>query len=279
MIPLSARERLLEFLKDDWSKGDVTAEFVPDKNSVGTFETKQQCFLAGMEEAAFLFESEGLKAKVLREDGTHLNSHMPVLRVEGSNKKIFAVVRTALNLASRMTGVATACYNARRIVESISPKTRVALTRKTTPGMVFFDKKAATLAGCDSHRLDLSGMVLLKDQHLKFFPSVANAIELARKKKSFTQKIEVEVTSAKQALEAAQAKPDVIMLDNFPLAEAGKTISLLRKNGFGGLIELSGGITMENLSEYVALKPDVISMGWLTNAEKAVDFSFQLVKR
>src|SRR3989344_4996249 len=247
MIPLVERKKLLKFLGEDWDNGDVTGRLVVEKNCAALFSVSQPCLLAGIEEAAFLFESEGLKVKVLKKDGAVLSGRMPVLRVSGLNKKIFVTARTALNVLGRMSGVATACYDARKFVEFISPKTRVAVTRKTLPGFAWFDKKAAVLAGADSHRLNLSSMVLLKSSHLKFFPSAAKAVEEARRKSSFTQKIEIEVSSEKQALDAAEGNPDVIMLDNFSAAQAKKTISALKKNGFNGLIELSGGINFGDL--------------------------------
>lgn len=277
MLPLSARRKLLEFLEEDWSKGDVTGDLIEEKTCTGVFSVKQPCVLAGLEEAAFLFEHEGVEAKALAKDGMHFAKKSEVLRVRGSNKKIIAMARTALDVFGRMSGVATACSEAAGVVGKVSPKTRVALTRKTLPGFGFFDKKAGVLGGADSHRLDLSGMVLLKDYYLKFLPGLRKAIELAKAKSSFSAKIEIEVKNAKEALDAAKGKPDVVMLDNFSIPQAREAISLLRKAGFRGMVEISGGITPENLAEYASLKPDVISMGSLTHSAKAIDFSFKML--
>ena len=275
-LPSTARRRLLDFLNDDLGRGDVTSAITPEKICSATIYTKEPCVLAGVEESAFLFEHNGVKAKVLKKDGSALNGKTAVLRLHGSNRKIFGVVRTALNLLGRMSGVATQCVKAKGVVQAVSPRTRVSLTRKTIPGFAFFDKKAAVIAGINPHRPDLSAMVLLKDHHLKFFPDAAKAVEAARRKWGSSKKIEVEVTTTKQALDAAKAKPGVIMLDNFTAKESMRTVALLRKNGFRGEVELSGGINFENLRDYAKAKPDVISMGSLTTMARATDFSFKL---
>lgn len=277
MLPPSARKRLLDFLGDDWNKGDVTAHLIEEKQCAAEITSKEECLLAGVEEAVFLFEREGVKAKIIVKDGSRLKSKARVLSLDGSNHAILAVARTALNVLGRMSGVATGCANAREVVEGASPETRVAMTRKVLPGWGYFDKKAAVLAGVDPHRLDLSDMVLLKDYYYSFFPTLVEAIADARRKTSFTKKIEAEAKTLEQALELAGASPDVLMLDNFTVADAKNAIPSVRKSGFKGLIELSGGITPENLRDYAFLKPDVISMGSLTHSVKSTDFSLRIL--
>ncbi len=151
----------------------------------------------------------------------------------------------------------------------------IAVTRKTVPGFQLLDKKAAQAAGCWTHRKDLSEMILLKDNHLAFFP---DALRAAQRAKATGKKFEIEAGNGGQALQAAIVRPDILMLDNFTAQQARKTIKLLRKKGFSGKIELSGGITLKNLKGYSTLGADIISMGELTKKAKIIDFSLDIVE-
>jgi len=195
------------------------------------------------------------------------------LEVSGENHAILSVERTALNILGRMSGVATACANAAEIAKPC----KVALTRKTMPGLNMFDRRAAALGGADTHRFTLSEMVLLKSNHLKFFGSVMEAVKTAKEKASFSKKVEIEVRNIEEALEAAKAEPDIIMLDNFPVDDAKKAAAEIRKINPKVLVECSGGITMQNIKDYAAAEPDIISMGELTKSAKSVDYSLSII--
>jgi nicotinate-nucleotide pyrophosphorylase (carboxylating) len=157
--------------------------------------------------------------------------------------------------------------------------TAIAATRKTAPGLLYFDKKAVTIGSGDPHRLHLDDMLLIKDNHLAIVGSVEAAVRKAKANASFTKKIEVEVTSAEDALKAAKAGADIIMLDNFSPKQAKDASEVLKKAGFGDvLLEVSGGITGETLLEYAAAQIDVISMGELTHSVKALDISLEIEK-
>jgi nicotinate-nucleotide pyrophosphorylase (carboxylating) len=123
-------------------------------------------------------------------------------------------------------------------------------------------------------------MVLIKDNHLAIVGSVEEAIKKAKANASFTKKIEVEVTNVEDALLAAKAGADIVMLDNFSPKQAKITGDALRKAGFGGvLLEVSGGITGDNLLEYATAQVDIISLGELTHSVKALDISLEIVKK
>ncbi|MBI5035712.1 carboxylating nicotinate-nucleotide diphosphorylase [Candidatus Micrarchaeota archaeon] len=190
--------------------------------------------------------------------------------MEGENRKILSVERTALNVLGRMSGVATLCRKAKEIAGN---NTTIALTRKTIPGFNVFDKKAAEAAGAWPHRKNLEDAILIKDNHLMFI-SIGEAVRRAKQTKKFA---EVEVKTWEEAIEAIEAEPDMVMLDNFPLKEAAKAVREIRSKNRKIKIELSGGISLENLADYAKLKPDYISLGFLTKAAETIDFSVDFV--
>jgi nicotinate-nucleotide pyrophosphorylase (carboxylating) len=148
------------------------------------------------------------------------------------------------------------------------------------PGLLYFDKKATMLGGGDTHRLHLDDMILIKDNHLAIIGDVSRAVKKARETVSFSKKIEIEVSSADQALEAAKAGADIIMLDNFSPHKIREAITLLKKKGLRDkvLIEASGGINEQNILEYVATGVDIVSLGEITDSVKALDISLEVTK-
>ena len=213
-------------------------------------------------------------------DGTHVKPGEVVMEVVGEAKRVLAAERTALNLLSHMSGVATLTRKAVEKAKAVNPRVRVAATRKTLPGLRYFEKKAVAIGGGDPHRYDLSDMILIKDNHIRIVGDVEKAVRLARERASFTKKIEVEVRSAEEALKAARAGADIVMLDNVDVEEVKKAIELLKAHGLRDkvLVEVSGGITLENIDKYAATGVDIISMGMLTHSAKAIDFSLDVVE-
>jgi nicotinate-nucleotide pyrophosphorylase (carboxylating) len=145
--------------------------------------------------------------------------------------------------------------------------------------LLYFDKKAVVVGGGDPHRLRLDDMILVKDNHVAIAGSVENAVKKA-KAASLSKKIEAEVTSTADALKAAEAGADIVMLDNFSPKQVREAVEALKKAGFFGkvLLEVSGGITEQNLLEYASTQVDVISMGALTHSVKALDISLEVLR-
>ncbi len=274
MLSIEMRKKLLQFLRDDIGKGDVTSAVLPSAECSAKIFAKEACIVAGLEEAKFLFSHMGVKAKAPVRDGCSVRKGATILRLHGTNRKILSTERIALNVLGRMSEVATTCSAAKRIA---GKGVTIALTRKTMPGVNLFDKKAALLAGVWSHRINLNSFVLLKDNHLPFFDSPFEAVIAARKKYGKKMRIEIEVENLQQALNAAKAKPNIIMLDNLPAKKAAAVVKKLR-TVFKGKIELSGGVNLENLHQFVKAKPDIISMGCLTYSTRWRDFSLQIKK-
>jgi nicotinate-nucleotide pyrophosphorylase (carboxylating) len=185
-----------------------------------------------------------------------------------------------LNLVSRMSGIATATRDLTEKIHKAKLKTHIAATRKSAPGLLYFDKKAVTIGGGDAHRLHLDDMILIKDNHVVVAGNLIEAVKRAKANASFSKKIEVEVTTAEDALKVAELGVDIVMLDNFSPTQIKEVVKIWAKEGFCGmtLLEASGGITSENLLEYAATGVDLISLGELTHSVKALDISLEIVK-
>jgi nicotinate-nucleotide pyrophosphorylase (carboxylating) len=201
------------------------------------------------------------------------------MQISGDGQTILSGERTMLNLLSRMSGIATKTRMLIEKLEKVNAKTKIAATRKSAPGLLYFDKKAVIIGGGDSHRSHLDDMILIKDNHLAIIGTVEEAVKRAKANASFTKKIEIEVTNIEDALKAAKAGADIIMLDNFSPKQAKDAGEALGKAGFGKvLLEVSGGITGENLLDYASAQVDIISLGELTHSVKALDISLEIVK-
>jgi nicotinate-nucleotide pyrophosphorylase (carboxylating) len=275
-------EKLRSMLAEDVGEGDITTALTVPAGATGEAEVrfKESGIVAGIEESAVLLESLGLKTQALFGDGDEVEANRVIMRISGDARTILSVERTLLNLLSRMSGIATATRKLVKKILKAELKTRIACTRKVAPGLLYFDKKAVLLGGGDTHRLHLDDMVLIKDNHIAMAGSLREAVRTAKERASFSKKIEVEVTSAAVAVEAAEAGADIIMLDNFSPKQVQVTIRLLEKAGFLGkvLIEASGGITAENVLAYASTKVDIVSLGEITESPRALDINLKIAR-
>ncbi|UCB60472.1 MAG: carboxylating nicotinate-nucleotide diphosphorylase [Candidatus Bathyarchaeota archaeon] len=276
------QEKLRKFLEEDLGQGDLTTFLTIPKDVVVDAEVvaKERGLVAGVEEALALCGSLSLQAKALVSEASAVEPGTCILRIAGDGRTLLSTERILLNLLSRMSGVATLTSRLVGRIEVAGYKTRLACTRKGAVGLAYFDKKAAFLGGGDTHRLHLDDMILIKDNHLKIVGSVETAVKKARAAASFSKKIEVEVTSIEDALAAAKANADIVMLDNFSPNEIRKTVASLEEEGVRRkvLLEASGGITEENVLEYAATDVDIVSIGEITHSVKALDVSLEVVK-
>jgi nicotinate-nucleotide pyrophosphorylase (carboxylating) len=273
-------QKLVQMLAEDVGQGDLTtALLIPEGCMVGAeIIAKEEGIIAGVEETQVLLESLGLKFETFTRDGEKVKPQQVLMKVYGDARTILTAERTILNILSRMSGIATAT---RKLVEKVQRagfKVKVACTRKTAPGLLYFDKKAVLVGGGDPHRFHLDDMVLIKDNHIAIAGGVENAVKRTKEKVSFSKKIEVEVATIEDSLKAAKAGADIIMLDNFSPEEVEKAVELLKKAGFYGkvVLEASGGITADNILEYASKGVDVISLGEITHSAKALNISLEI---
>ncbi|MDD1695294.1 MAG: carboxylating nicotinate-nucleotide diphosphorylase, partial [Methanoregula sp.] len=202
---------MLRFIEEDAPSGDITsASVIPDITCTAVIRTEQAGIIAGLAEVSALFSHFGITVKGSAKDGDLACQNDIILSLSGDAKKILLVERTALNILGRMSSIATQTRKMADIVSSINPRCRIAATRKTCPGFQIFDKKAIQVGGGDTHRMNLSDGILIKDNHLALV-SLAGAIRSAKKSTAF-KKIEVEVETSGDALIAATAGADIIML-------------------------------------------------------------------
>jgi nicotinate-nucleotide pyrophosphorylase (carboxylating) len=266
-------------LAEDLGKGDVTTEaLIPgDQQGTGSIVAKKQGILAGTGAARQVFHrvDPELKVEILLEDGAKVKPGSKVARVSGSIASILKAERVALNLLQRLSGIAseTNLYVAR--VEGLP--VRIMDTRKTTPGLRSLEKHAVRVGGGENHRMNLSDGVLIKDNHLVALRSqglnIKEIIAKARQNAPQRLKIEVEVGTVSEALEAVEAGADIVMLDNMNLEDMRKAVKSIHGRV---LIEASGGITLDNVRAVAETGVDFISIGALTHSVRALDISLEL---
>lgn len=268
-----------KFLAEDIETVDITSEaLLSEERANAEIAAKEDCIVAGLEEASEIFSFLGLDVKKQVSDGGKVERRQVVLTIEGRAKDILAGERLALNFISRMSGIATETRHLVDRCSKINPAVKVAATRKTTPGFRLFEKKAVKLAGGDPHRFGLSDAFLIKDNHLRLIPSIEEAVRRAKESEWGREgrSVEVEVENIKDAKTAATAGADIIMLDNMSPEDAEKGYLAIKDINSQIMVEISGGVTPENIEEY-AQHADRISLGYLTHSIKAKDFSLEIV--
>lgn len=271
---------LLSFIREDAPFGDITSDAViGDTVCHARIVARQEGVIAGLEEAAFLFRHFGVTVYPRAADGDAVQSGAVVLDLDGPARSVLLVERTALNIMGRMSGIATRTRRCVLLLGQAGSGCRIAATRKTAPGLRKIDKKAVATGGGDPHRLSLSDGILIKDNHLALVP-ISEAVRAA-KRASVYRNVEVEVTTPEDAVVAADAGADILLLDNMSPAQVTATLALLEEQGPEKrvLIEVSGGITEENLITYALPGIDIISAGILTHSVKNFDLSLDIIPK
>mmetsp|Transcript_11618 Transcript_11618/g.35828 ORF Transcript_11618/g.35828 Transcript_11618/m.35828 type:complete len:334 (+) Transcript_11618:268-1269(+) len=281
-LPPYYRDTVAAWLRDDCPSLDVGGLVVGDARTTATLWCKSSGVLAGTPFFDATFDALGdCTVAWLRREGEHVDAtggKVAVATVSGPARKLLLGERTALNALSRASGVATAARAAVDVARAAGWHGHVAGTRKTTPGFRIVEKYALLVGGAATHRLDLSQMVMLKDNHVWQRGSIAKAVETAKTAAGFTAKIEVEARDLAEGVEAAGAGADIVMLDNMAPADLKVAAAELKKQFPHLLVEASGGITLETMASYLSDDVDVVSQGKLTQGYACVDFSLKLPK-
>ncbi len=271
---------LTQMLNQDIGFEDITTRALIDADLQikARIISKQEGVIAGAELLSSLLEEFGIATGNIKADGTHVKPDETILDMEGEARTILTMERTILNLLMRMSGIATATSQMVQKARERNPDIRVAATRKTTPGLQFWEKEAVRVGGGDTHRYRLDDAVLIKDNHLALVGDVELAIGKARQYASFTKKIEVEVENLQDAISAAEAGADIIMLDNMPVDQIERVLGVLIEKGLRDkvLIEISGGINPDNIAEYAGTGADIVSSGYLTHSAGVLDLSLEI---
>ena len=276
---LNVREMLANFLQEDVGAGDITSDNIIPADLAAKAEIvckSRFAVVCGLEEASLLFDICGCNSEILVKEGSKVVKGTVVMNVSGYARAILKAERTVLNIIMRMSGIAT---ETRRMVDLAKGITILA-TRKTAPGLRYFDKKAVVMGGGATHRMRLDEMVLIKDNHLVLLSDLGRCIGLARKNVGSSIKVECEARNKEEALAVIAAEADAVMLDNFTPRQAQQTIRQITRMGLRNKvkIELSGGINQKNIRHYLRAKPDFISLGYITHSSKTIDFSLEIMK-
>jgi nicotinate-nucleotide pyrophosphorylase (carboxylating) len=266
-------------LAEDLSWGDVTTEALIPPNLQGraSIVVKASGVLAGVEIAEMVFHKvdPSLQFKVLVSDGSKVQKGDIVARVEGRLASILKAERTALNFLQQLSGIASETAN--YVEATKGSPAQIMDTRKTTPGLRLLEKYAVRMGGGQNHRLHLGDAILVKDNHLAALRSqgvsLKEIIAQAKQKAASSLKVEVEVRTVEEALEASDAGADIIMLDNIRPEEIRRVVKL---TGGKVLLEASGGVTLDNIQAIAETGVDFISVGALTHSAKALDIGLDL---
>jgi len=266
-------------LAEDISHGDVTSEALipPELQGKASILVKAEGILAGGEIArkVFLKADPSLKVEVLIKDGAKIKPGDIAATVAGRVTSILKAERVALNFLQRLSGIAS--QTARYIAQAHGCAVKITDTRKTTPGLRSLEKYAVRMGGGQNHRLHLGDGILIKDNHLVALRSLGMSLKdiVTRAKQNAPQglKVEVEVNTTQEALDAVEAGADIIMLDNMSPEEMRHVASLMPRQV---KIEASGGITLANVQAVAGTGVNLISVGALTHSSKALDISLEL---
>ncbi len=270
--------RILDLaLDEDTGRGDITSQILipPELKGRASILAKEKGVLAGGDVARLVFHrvDPSLEVEVLIPDGGRVKPGDTVATISGSVASILKAERVALNLLSRLSGVAseTARYVAR--VEGLA--VTITDTRKTSPGLRVLEKYAVRLGGGQNHRLHLGDGLLIKDNHIAALRGLGMSLKdiIARAKQGKGVEVEIETSTVREALDAARAGADVIMLDNMKPDDIKRVVELAPQRV---KIEASGGIVLDNVRAVAMAGVDTISVGALTHSAKALDFSLEL---
>uniref|UniRef100_A0A6U4F908 Nicotinate-nucleotide pyrophosphorylase [carboxylating] n=1 Tax=Phaeomonas parva TaxID=124430 RepID=A0A6U4F908_9STRA len=283
VLPLHWKSEVAGWLQDDMPSLDIGGFVVGEERRTAHLYGKSNGVLAGRPFFDAVFELLGCEVEWHMREGAEVDADaaggkVHVATVTGPARHLLIGERTALNTLARCSGVATKTRDAVAIKEKAGWHGMVAGTRKTTPGFRIVEKYGLLVGGGATHRLDLSQMIMLKDNHIWSAGSITKAVQAARSAAGFTSKIEVEARDLTEAVEAAEAGADIVMLDNYTPAALQIDARALKARFPHVVVEASGGITEATMADYMCEHVDVISRGNLTQGYPAVDFSLKIQK-
>ena len=271
----SPKRELKRFLDEDVAKGDITSKLLKKQKIVARIITREETVVAGTKYAKEIFALKKCKTKILKQDGKTAKPNQTILELSGNAGDVLTCERTALNLLSRMCGIATQTNSLKKLVKSTGSKSKVFATRKTAPGLRFFDKEAVKIGGGEKHRMNLNEMIMIKDNHLAVQKSIEDILRKAKKTRG---KIEIEVETSSDAILCAKMGADIIMLDNFSPTQIKKTMKKLTELKLRNkvILEASGRINSKNITKYAETNIDMISVGSITNSVDGIDLSLEI---
>ncbi|MGH8148478.1 MAG: carboxylating nicotinate-nucleotide diphosphorylase [Steroidobacteraceae bacterium] len=275
-VPADLASEVARALAEDVGSGDVTARLVPEDALVrGEVVTREDAVLCGAPWVSAVFAQLDPRITLTWRaiDADAVRAGQVLFAVEGPARPVLTGERTALNFLQLLSGVATA---ARAFVGAVAGTGCTVLdTRKTVPGLRAAQKYAVRCGGASNHRMGLHDMVLIKENHIAAAGSLAAAVAAARRSGG-PLRVEVEVESLAQLEEALGPQPDIVLLDDFSLADLTAAVARVRQSGSKVKLEASGGASLETVRAVAATGVDYVSVGALTKHVRAVDLSMRL---
>ncbi|ATP38731.1 nicotinate-nucleotide diphosphorylase (carboxylating) [Solibacillus sp. R5-41] len=272
MNTIKLKAMLKQFFNEDIGDGDLSSEsiFSTTEQGVFTFYAKQDGIFCGKQiiEIGFPLLDSNLHVTVFKQDGEKVQNGEQIARIEGALRSLLTGERVILNCIQRMSGIATQAHAAVQLTQGTHA--HICDTRKTIPGLRMLDKYAVRAGGAYNHRSGLYDAIMLKDNHISFAGGITEAVQTARGKIGHTVKIEVEIETKEQLIEAITAGVDIIMFDNRTPKEIKSWLPLVPAHI---ATEASGGITLDNLRSYAQSGVQWISLGALTHSVTALDIS------
>lgn len=273
---------IIKMIYQDIGFEDLTTNALIKKDELicARIITREDGIVSGIDIACTVFKEFSIKSTKNKSDGDEVVADDVLMEIEGDARTILSIERTILNILMRMSGISTITSKLVKKVRKVNSNTVVAGTRKTTPGLQFLEKTAIRVGGGDTHRFRLDDCVMIKDNHIAMVGSLKTAIKMAKDYAGFTKKIEIEVESRKDALEAVIAGADIVMLDNMNPYEVKNVLSTLENKNLRNdvLIEVSGGIKPDNIVQYAETGVDIISTGYITHSVSSLDLSLEIMK-
>ena len=279
MTPAIIDKLLDRAFEEDLSGGDLTTEacVLPDARAKATAVARRPLVVCGGQIFLRAFQRLDPEVETIVHvaDGESVARGRAIWEVRGRARALLMAERTALNFAQRMSGIAT---TARSYLGALAEgsKTRIADTRKTTPGLRVLERYAVRTGGAHNHRDNLGSAVMIKDNHIIAAGGIAPAVERARARAPHTSRIEVEVANLVELEQAITARADIIMLDNFTIEDVRRAMDRVAQLPVRPIIEASGGITETRIRELSEAGVDVISVGALTHSAPAADIALDL---
>lgn len=282
LLPEGWKDTVRAWLVEDCPSFDYGGFVVGETRETATLYGKSPGVLAGTPFASEVFRQLGCEVEWHVTDGTEFSPIAQIATVQGPSRKLLLAERVALNILSRCSGIASESRRLLQQVRGAGFRGVLAGTRKTTPGFRIVEKFGMIVGGIDAHRVDLSHMCMLKDNHVWSKGSITEAVHAARSVAGFSTKVEVEVRSEEEADEAIRAGADIVMLDNFT-GEALQAVACSLKKRWAGnrsvLLECSGGLTAENITSFVCNDIDIYSTSAVHQGVPTVDFSLKLNRK
>ena len=266
------------FLREDLGRGDITTQTVLSRNvrAKGRFVAGEKMVVAGLEaaEEVFITLDPQQQIEAFTADGEEVEPGKVIARTSGFADVLLAGERVALNLLQHLSGVATLTRQFVRAIDGT--KTKIADTRKTTPGLRMLEKYAVLLGGGVNGRYGLDDGVFIKANHAALAGGVGTAVKSTREKIGHLHKIEAEVTNEREVTEALENGADALSIDAIDVAHVSRLIAKAREQASTASIVLSGPLTIENARAFAEAGADFIRIDSLTQSVRAMDISFQI---